>query len=144
MTCSATDSHANTGHSQFTVTVQDEDAPVVAPHDDIVAEATGPLGAVVDYTPPTATDDDPPRPAVHLRPRSRFHLPAGPTQVDCSATDNSGNTGHSYFQVTVEDTTDPVVADHADMVADAPGPGGVAVNYTSPTATDLVDRARCR
>ena len=44
-------------------------------------------------------------------------FPLGDTIVDCSATDTAGNTGHSLFTVTVEDTTAPEVAAHADMRA---------------------------
>ena len=122
----------------WTFTVQNAGAPVVGTHADVVAEATGPSGAVVTFTPPTATDDDPPNPVVTCLPASGATFALGDTTVTCSATDNGGNTGTSTFQVTVEDTTAPVVAVHAGMVVEATGPSGATVTFTAPPATDLV------
>ena len=137
--CSATDTAGNTGHSFFTVTVQDATAPVIAFHADVVTEATGPSGAVVNYIPPTATDDDPPSPAVTCAPLPGSTFPLGQTTVNCSATDNSANTGYSSFKVIVEDTTDPVVGTHIDVTVEATGPSGAVATFAAPSATDLVD-----
>ena len=118
--------------------MQDAGAPVVGTHADLVAEATGPSGAVVTFTPPTATDDDPPNPVVTCLPVSGATFALGDTTVTCSATDTAGNTGTSNFKVTVEDTTAPTVAVHAGIVVEATGPSGAMVTFTAPSATDLV------
>jgi Ca2+-binding RTX toxin-like protein len=64
----------------------------------------------------------------------------GVTTVSCTAPDNSDNTATEEFDVTVQDTTAPVISSvPADITVEAAGPGGATVNYSSPTATDLVD-----
>ena len=50
VTCTATDAHSNTGTGSFRITVQDTTAPVLVLPLDILAEATGPDGAVVLYS----------------------------------------------------------------------------------------------
>ena len=53
--CSATDVHSNTASDSFTVTVTDTTAPALTVPDDIIAEATGPDGAVTGRPrPPTS------------------------------------------------------------------------------------------
>src|SRR5215207_712755 len=53
--CHATDSSGNTGYGNFTVTVQDTTPPIITVPEDIVVEATGPEGAVANFT-VSATD----------------------------------------------------------------------------------------
>ena len=137
--CSATDAAGNTANGSFTVIVQDTTDPVVANHADVTAEATGPDGAVVTYTNPGATDAVDSSLTVNCSPASGSTFALGTTQVNCSATDDSGNTGSNSFDVIVQDTTDPVVANHADVTAEATGPDGAVVTYTNPGATDAVD-----
>jgi hypothetical protein len=95
------DGSASTEGPHWTFSVPDTLPPVVATHEDVAVEATGPSGAVVTYTSPTATDDDPPNPAVTCLPASGSTFPMGDTTVTCSATDTAGNTGYSTFTVTV-------------------------------------------
>ena len=80
----------------------DVTAPVIDPHGDEVAEATGPGGAVVSYTSP-ATSDDVDTPGVaSCVPASGSLFPLGPTTVDCDAVDASGNPAvQTHFTVTV-------------------------------------------
>jgi hypothetical protein len=65
--------------------------------------------------------------------------------VTCTAQDATHNVAHSTFDVEVTapapDTTPPVIQSHADVVAEAAGPGGSTVTYTSPSANDAVDGA---
>ncbi len=56
VTCSATDSHNNTGSATFTVTVVDTTPPSVTPPADVTAEATSASGAPVTYSGATAID----------------------------------------------------------------------------------------
>ncbi len=105
-----------------------------------IAEATGPAGAPVSYTAPTATDDTDPHPAVTCAPASGSVFPLGLTTVTCTATDASGNSSSSSFTVSVRDTTPPMVTVPADQTIDATSPSGAPFTFTA-TATDLVDGA---
>ena len=88
--------------------------PVIAAHEDIVAEATSPEGAVVNYALPIATDDRDESITVTCTPVSGSTFMIGDTTVSCSATDASGNhAAPTTFKVTVNDTTPPVIASHA-------------------------------
>src|SRR3990172_8741052 len=50
VSCDASDVHSNIGNDSFMVTVQDTTAPVVIVPSDMTVEATGPSGAVVNFT----------------------------------------------------------------------------------------------
>lgn len=106
---------------------------------DLIVEQTGPAGAVVTYTAPTATDDRDPAPVVTCVPASGSTFTAGTTTVTCTARDASGNTTTATFTVTVRDTTPPSLADVPDLVVEQTGPTGTIVTYTAPTAVDAVD-----
>lgn len=58
-------------------------------------------GAVLDYAPPTATDDQDPAPAVACDPAPGAVIPVGMTTVTCTATDASGNTASAAFDAVV-------------------------------------------
>jgi hypothetical protein len=140
VSCSATDSHGNSSSKTFKVTVQDTTGPVISnTPDSIIARATDSSGAVVNYTPPTATDAvDGLRPVTCL-PNTGSKFPIGATTVTCSATDTSGNTSSTSFTVTVEDKNAPVLSSVPDITVEATGPSGAIVTYTAPTAVDMVD-----
>ena len=73
-------------------------------------EATGPSGAIVTWTPPSATDAvDGPVPVV-CTPASGGTFAIGATIVTCAATDAANNSSSSQFVVTVRDTTAPAVS----------------------------------
>jgi len=59
--------------------------------------------------------------------------------VTCTATDASNNSATASFNVTVEDTTAPVIESINDIFAEATSDAGAVVSYTTLTATDLVD-----
>ena len=113
VTCSASDASGNTSSAKFNVTIRDTTAPNIASHADITGvEATGPDGATVNYTNPTATDNVDTSVTVNCSPASGGKFALGDTTVTCSATDNSGNKATSTFKVTVvppppQDTTAP-------------------------------------
>jgi hypothetical protein len=108
--------------------------PVVGHHADVTAEATGPHGAVVTFTPPTAT----PAALVTCRPASGSTFPLGTTTVSCTATLGGPTSAPSTFKVTVRDTTPPLVTVPPNFAVDATTPAGAAVTYVA-TASDLVD-----
>ncbi|MEZ5291990.1 MAG: HYR domain-containing protein [Vicinamibacterales bacterium] len=80
----------------------DTTPPVVTVPDDLVADAQGPLGAVVTFT-ATATDDVSGPVPVTCVPASGSLFAYGPTSVTCTASDAFGNTGSASFRVTVVD-----------------------------------------
>jgi hypothetical protein len=136
--CSATDGASNTGYSEFTVTVVDTTAPTLSLPADITAEATGPGGASVTWTASASDLVDGGR-TVSCVPASGSTFALGVTTVDCSASDTRGNTAHGSFNVTVQDTTAPVIATPADVTATATANSQAVVTYTDPTASDVVD-----
>jgi hypothetical protein len=127
--CSASDIRStpapNTTAVNFLVTVTDvtpptfDLAPGSTPGAPFVpsnpAEATGPAGAVVTYTNPTATDSNGGSVSVScgstggLQSGSTF--PIGTTQINCVATDQSGvsTPPTNLFDISVADTTAPVI-----------------------------------
>ena len=56
----------------------------------------------------------------------------------CTATDGAGNTGSNSFNVTVQDTTPPVLTVPGPITIEATGPGGAVVTYSGVSATDTV------
>ncbi|MEH0573809.1 HYR domain-containing protein [Streptomyces sp. B21-108] len=135
VTCTATDSRENTGKDTAVVTVVDTTPPVVTV-DDRTVEATGPDGAVVEYS-ATAVDtvDGPTKVICTPPPGATF--PVGTTTVTCTSTDAHENTGTDTAVITVVDTTAPVVTVD-DRAVPATGPAGAVIEYTA-TAQDLVD-----
>ena len=107
---------------------------------NLTVGATGPGGATVSYTAPTATDDADPSPTVVCTPASGTVFALGTTTVTCSAKDASGNTSSATFTVTVKDTTPPAFTGvPGPITVPATGKSGAVVTYTAPTAKDLVD-----
>lgn len=141
VTCSATDAAGNGGSRAFKVKIQDTSAPVLALPDNMTVEATGPTGAPVTYQ-ASANDVVDGQVTPTCAPASGTTFALGTTTVSCSATDGHGNTSSGSFTVTVVDTTPPTLSQQADITKEATGPGGAAVNFTPPTATDLVDGTR--
>jgi hypothetical protein len=102
-------------------------------------EATGASGAVVDYNLPTASDNSGDVVVVCVPiPGSIF--PLGTTTVTCTATDDSNNSTTIDFNITVVDTTPPVIDSMSNITGvEATSSAGAVVTYTSPAANDLVD-----
>jgi dipeptidyl aminopeptidase/acylaminoacyl peptidase len=145
---------------------QDTTPPILAVPDDIVADATSEQGAQLTYTVTaqdnvdgnatleddgtTVTQDDIGGDIdISCKPASGTTFPIGNTTVECSATDEAGNTGNASFTVTVnapsppppppeEDTTPPVLTVPEDKVVEANSTAGAQVKYTV-TAQDNVD-----
>jgi hypothetical protein len=142
VTCTATDSHGNTGSTSFTVTVtlNDTEAPtftsVPAP---ITVNGSG-TGAIVSYS-VTATDNSGNPPVVSCNPPSGSTFPVGTTTVNCTASDGT-NTATTSFTVTVvfADTLPPTFTGvPASRSVEANGPTGSVATYLKPSATDNVD-----
>lgn len=114
----------------------DTTAPVFAATPDLVREATGPSGATVTFAVAANDAVDGPVTPVCL-PSSGSLFALGTTTVDCSATDSSGNTANASFDVSVEDTTEPVITLAGVNPVDIPVDGTYVEAGAS--ATDLVD-----
>jgi hypothetical protein len=136
VTCNATDTHGNSSSKSFHVTVKDTTPPTISAQADITAEATSPAGATVTYSTPTATDAVDGTDPVTCSPASGSTFPIGTTMVNCQATDNAGNIGHSSFHVIVQDTTAPAITVPGDITMEATAPM-TPVTYSA-TASDAV------
>jgi hypothetical protein len=141
VTCTATDNAGNTSSETFTILVEDTTAPTVTPIDPITAEATGPAGASVTFTVPTAIDLVSETVTVACAPASGTTFLIGTTTVTCTAEDAAGNVGTADFTITVEDTTAPVFAGVAPITVEATGPDGATVEWAGVTVNDAVDPA---
>ncbi len=135
----ATDSTGNTVSDIFTVTVVDTTAPVIAPLDNLIVEATSAAGAVVEFS-PSALDIVNDAVSVTASPASGSTFALGETIVTLTATDAAGNTATTTFTVTVVDTTAPTIATPANIIAEATSADGATVIFDL-SASDLVDGA---
>ena len=141
VTCSATDSHGNTGSASFTVTVSLNDTipPVVTVPGDFTVETESSAGTTVTFSASANDDKDGPLTPT-CSPASGSTFPVGTTKVTCTATDSSGNTGSASFNVTVNlvDHTAPVVTVPSGVSVNTPNPAGTSVTLSA-SANDNVD-----
>ncbi|WP_417600174.1 HYR domain-containing protein [Pararhodobacter oceanensis] len=138
----ATDDTGNAVEAGFTVTVTDDEPPVLAgvPEDFTTGTELGQRWAKGGWTPPTASDN------VGVTSFTSSHTPVqsfglGDTEVSYTATDASGNTTTASFTVTVLDLEPPVMIDRPPdiTVNTARGQATAVVNWRSPSVTDNVD-----
>ena len=89
-------------------TESDEEIPpeISVPDDPVVAEATGPQGAQVQYA-VTATNATGAPIDVACIPSTNTVFALGTTTVECTAVDSNGNEAVESFEVRVQDTTPP-------------------------------------
>jgi len=107
VTWTADDGHLATT-AQQTVTVIDTTRPIIDPVADIQTITNDPLGTVVEFTKPLATDTVDPAPLVGCAPPSTSAFAVGITNVTCTATDQSGNAATTTFEVEVISGGGPV------------------------------------
>lgn len=138
VTCTAQDDADNTASGGFNVTVQDTTPPVLTLPADITLEATSPAGAIATFS-ATAIDIVDGSISVTCVPPSGSTFPLGTTSVNCSVSDANGNTSSGSFNVTVQDTTAPVISPVADINIVTANKFGVVLNYAPPTTFDIVD-----
>ena len=109
VTVIASDNNGNSATCQFTVTVVDNQAPVIScPSNITVNNDPGQCEAVVDFV-VTATDNCTALPVTieyDIEPGSPF--PVGTTTVTATATDAAGNSSSCSFTITVIDNEAPV------------------------------------
>ena len=110
VTCTATDAAGNSSSCTFSVAVQDTQPPTInCPANVLVGNDPGNCGAVVNYSPATASDNCP-GVVANCNPPSGSFFPVGTTTVTCTATDAAGNSASCTFSVTVNDTEGPVIS----------------------------------
>ena len=140
VTFTATDTAGNTGSGTFTVTVTDDEDPLITglPSDDTQPNDPGQCSAAVTYTAPGVTDNCPGA-TIELTsgPVSGASFPVGDTDVTFTATDGAGNFVVVGFTVTVLDVEDPGVTSLTPVTQSTdPGQCAAAVTYAAPTPTD--------
>ena len=89
-------------------TLPEATPPVLHLPSNIIAEATSPAGAIVNFS-ATATDARDTNVVVTCAPPSGSQFALGATTVNCSATNSRNKTAEGSFTVSVVDTTAPVV-----------------------------------
>ncbi|XP_022111981.1 hyalin-like isoform X2 [Acanthaster planci] len=149
VTCKASDSSGNEASCRFTITVIDNEGPVMTCPRNVSQDLDpgSSAGVVVWPTLPLASDtvdgfltvtceNDSGDPV-----SSGDEFPVGVTVVTCEATDDSGNKGRCDFAITVKDNEDPVVTCPNSSTQNVePGKADAAVDWSpSPSAEDNVD-----
>lgn len=119
----------------------DSSPPVISQPSDLLFAAIDATGASVVYSLPTAVDDVDGEVPVGCNPASGSLFALGLSTVTCQAHDAAGNQAAISFTITVSDQTPPVVAAVADVLVDAAGESGAAVDFARPTASDNVNGA---
>jgi len=135
ITYTATDNYGNTASATRTVNVVDTTPPVVTAPASVVAEATG-SQTVVNLGNATASD------AVGVVSLTNNAPATWPVSTEVrvvtwTARDAAGNIGIATQEVLVRDTTPPVIAAPASVVAEATGSQTI-VDLGNATATDAV------
>ena len=124
----------------FNVTVHDTQPPTITCPPNQSVSATIPT--VVNYPPPTATDNCP-GVATDCNPPSGSTFPVGTTPVTCTATDGSKNTASCTFTVTVGTCVITCPANVLTFTSPTDTSCGAAVSYPSPTASGVCGAVNC-
>jgi hypothetical protein len=151
VTCTASDDEGATSTKSFTVTVRDDQAPVITITVDPPAVEAGVGGTgVIRYT-ATASDAVDGEVPVSCDVPDGASRGIGDTVISCTASDALGHLGTATATASVVDTTGPAVIVPADLTAEAvdgdgawvqrPGyrPPWIGASSPTATATDLVD-----
>ncbi|MEA2030520.1 MAG: HYR domain-containing protein [candidate division Zixibacteria bacterium] len=101
----------------------------ICPSDTITANSPGQCDAIVEFV--ASVEDDSPGATISCDPPSGSIFDVGATQVMCVAVDGAGHTDTCGFNVTISDTTAPVIVlCPTDTVLDAePGQCGAYVSF---------------
>ncbi|MEC9475648.1 MAG: HYR domain-containing protein [Planctomycetota bacterium] len=117
VTYTATDPSGNEGVATFTVTVHDQEDPLISqlPLPIQVNSMPDTCQGIATWTEPTAADCSGILSLIPSHP-SGSDFPIGTTAVTYTATDGSGNTSELTFTVTVVDVGDPVILQLPDSL----------------------------
>ncbi|MCB0668628.1 MAG: HYR domain-containing protein, partial [Saprospiraceae bacterium] len=130
VTCTSLDAAGNMGMCTFTVTVNDAESPTITCPGNITQDNdAGQCGAIVTFSP--MIGDNCSGATVTCVPASGSFFPVGTTSVTCTVTDGAGNMNMCSFNVTVNDTEDPVITCPANiMQINDVGQCGAIVTFT--------------
>ncbi len=113
--------------------------PVLHLPADMTVEGDTTGGWTAAYTASASDTEDAPDPEPTCTPAVGEVLGLGTTTIACSVVDSGGLGDAGSFDVTVEDTTAPDIASHADVHVTTSDAGGRAVTFSTPAADDVVD-----
>jgi hypothetical protein len=140
VTCTVTDSGGASATGGFMITVVNT-APTLTVPASFSVEGNTNGGWLGPWTGLGATDvEDDPDPIATCDHVAGTILPLGTTTVTCSVTDSGGLTTSASFDVTVTDTTAPVLTNPTgDRTVPTSDPTGTTLVYAPPSAADIVD-----
>ena len=142
ITWTATDNYSNSAQATQRITVVRSSLSITAPA-DVTFEATGMQTLLTTEQIGTATvyDTVDPNPTVTSNTPQSFEV--GTTTITWTATDSSNNSATATQRITIQDTTPPDITAPADASFTTTDTSIVltSANYSTATATDLVDPA---
>ena len=138
ITWTAVDASGNNSTINQTISLVDTTAPTLTVPTDVTKEATAKTGNSVSLGDPVATDLTG-IPTVTNNAPSDY--PLGTTIVTWTATDNFGNSVSKTQNVTIVDTTKPIITAPAKIVFEAVGTSGNVVPLGEPKTYDVVEVA---
>ncbi|HGY91448.1 MAG TPA: HYR domain-containing protein, partial [Planctomycetes bacterium] len=132
VTWTATDAASNSATCMQTVTVEDNELPTITCPADVTVNADpGQCDAVVNYGPPTVSDNCP---GVTFALTAGFAsgstFPSGTTVVTFTATDGSGNTDSCSFNVTVNGSAPTITGQPVSLTVCEGDPASFTVTAT--------------
>jgi hypothetical protein len=123
----------------FLLDVADNTPPSLDLPADTTVEGDTVGGAFAAYAVSASDAEDAVAPTPACSPAVGAVLPLGTTTVDCSVTDGGGLTTTGSFDITVVDTTAPVIATIADIDLTTGDSAGAVLSYGVPSVADVVD-----
>ncbi|XP_033125734.1 hyalin-like isoform X3 [Anneissia japonica] len=140
VTCNATDNYDNTGNCTFTITIYDDEDPVInCPADIEVCAETGSIAASVTWEPINATDNCCDNVNITSDYTSGDEFEIGENVVLYTATDCSENSASCSFTIKVIDCEAPFLNCSQNVEFDADDNCTSDVTWTEVTATDNYD-----
>jgi flagellin-like hook-associated protein FlgL len=140
VTCQATDTDdaAGTAAATFRITVNDTDLALTGVPADIAVSPSSASGAVVNYVPPTAADEDGTSSPVDCSPAPGSTFPIGVTTVSCQTSDpdDTPSTVSATFHVRVGDADLALTAVPSNLHFIAGSSKGATLFYGGPFAVD--------
>jgi hypothetical protein len=138
VTYTATDASGNAVFCNFTVTVNDTEAPQIASctPNVVVSNDLAACGSIVTFAAPTYTENCAMGTEVASQLSGTF-FPVGVTPVTWTLTDNVGNSSNCTFNVTVNDTEAPLAAcSNITVQLDAAGTASIVAGDINNASTD--------
>jgi len=114
--------------------IPDTTKPIISPPADLVIEATGSLTSV-ELGEAIAMDENGIQLLVNNAPTL---FPLGSSTIIWTAIDNSGNSASAIQQISIVDTTSPIIHSVPDITAEAVVPYDNIIELQEPSADDLL------